>query len=123
MTMRRAPGKRMAIHSRAAAQSLLPQYSTDAEKPRSDLGRDCLTPAARMATAPPEPDVEFKQARLGLIIAGGIAAYVAWYVMRDGSVTGSESLTLSFAFAYLLFSATLCLRIHAAPHTSVPRRV
>jgi two-component system sensor histidine kinase RpfC len=44
-------------------------------------------------------------------------------VTRDGSVTASESLTLSVAFAFLLFAAALCLRIHAAPNTSVGRRV
>jgi two-component system sensor histidine kinase RpfC len=76
-----------------------------------------------MAAVAAAPRVEFEQARLRLVVAAVIAAYVAWYVTRDGVVTGSESLTLSFAFVYLLFSATLCLRIRAAPHTSVPRRV
>jgi two-component system sensor histidine kinase RpfC len=76
-----------------------------------------------MATVAAAPRVEFEQARLRLGVAAVIAAYVGWYVTRDGVVTGSESLTLSFAFVYLLFSATLCLRIRAAPHASVPRRV
>lgn len=82
-----------------------------------------LTRVRLMATAAVEPRVEFEQARLRLGAAAVIAAYVLWYVTRDGSVTGSESLTLSFAFAYLLFSAVLCLRIHAVPDTSVRRRV
>jgi two-component system sensor histidine kinase RpfC len=82
-----------------------------------------LTRVRLMATVAAAPRVEFEQARLRLGVAAVIAAYVVWYVTRDGVVTGSESLTLSFAFVYLFFSATLCLRIHAAPHTSVPRRV
>src|SRR5438034_1622515 len=82
-----------------------------------------LTRVRLMATVPARPRVEFEQARLRLVVAATVAVYVVWWVTRDRFVTGSESLTLSVAFAYLLFAAALCLRIHAAPNTSVRRRI
>lgn len=82
-----------------------------------------LTRVRLMATVPAPPRVEFEQARLRLVVAALMVVYVVWYVTLDGDVTGSESLTLSFACAFLLFAAALSLRILAAPQASVARRI
>ena len=65
--------------------------------------------------------LEFEQAAIRLVLAGMIAAYVAWYTTRQSSSNGAVAFAL--ASAYLAAAIVIFLTIWAWPGPSVIRRV
>ena len=51
--------------------------------------------------------LEFGQAKLRVIVSAIILAYVAWYVGRDGAVTGDEVQALAAASAFFAFAVAI----------------
>lgn len=69
------------------------------------------------------PRVEFEQAKLRVVIAAAVLVYLLWYVLRDGVVEPAEYEVLGVTSVFLAFGVLLTLRVLAAPHDSVPRRL
>src|ERR1700704_1559419 len=70
-----------------------------------------------------EPRLEFEQAILRVLISALVLAYVAWYVGRDGVVSGDEVQALAAAVAFFAFAGAITIRILQAPEISKARRI
>jgi len=70
--------------------------------------------------AAPRPELE--QAILRVLIGGIVLAYVAWHVLRGGTVGPEENEILFVASGFVAFSVLLTVAILAAPRLSAPRR-
>jgi two-component system, sensor histidine kinase RpfC len=75
------------------------------------------------AMTPGAPRLEFGQAILRVVVSAAVLAYVAWYVGRDGNVTGDEVQALVAACAFFAFAGAITLRILQAPGISKARRI
>lgn len=75
------------------------------------------------AMTPGPVRLEFGQALLRVLVSAAVLAYVAWYVLRNGVVSGDGSQALGAAFAFFAFAAAIAFRIVQAPGISKSRRI